>query len=50
VNTEQLDLFEDKLGAKVLCEYRFGHFGSADGVFEVPLVRGELLAMVEHRG
>lgn len=46
VNAEQLDLFEDKLGAKVLREHGFGHFGSADGVFEIPLVRDELLAMV----
>lgn len=49
VNVEQLDLFEDKLGAKVLREHGFGHFGSADGVFEIPLVRDELLAMVERR-
>lgn len=47
VNVEQLDVFEDKLGAKVLREHGFGHFGSADGVFEIPLVRDELLTMVE---
>lgn len=49
VNAEQLDLFEDKLGAKVLREHGFGHFGSADGVFGIPLVRDELFAMIEHR-
>lgn len=49
VNAEQLDLFEDKLGAKVIRERGFGHFGSADGVFEIPLVRNELLAMVDRR-
>lgn len=49
VNTEQLDLFEDKLGAKVLRKHGFGHFGSADGVFEIPLVRDELLAIAKRR-
>lgn len=49
VNAEQLDLFETRLGAKVLREHGFGHFGSADGVFEIPLVRNELFAMVMHR-
>ena len=48
VNAEQLDLFEDKLGAKILREHGFGHFGSADGVFEIPLVRDKLLAMIEY--
>jgi len=50
VDATQLDLFVDKLGAKPLLEHGFGHFGSADGVFETPIVRDELLAMVEHRG
>ncbi|HKR81598.1 MAG TPA: alpha/beta fold hydrolase [Candidatus Saccharimonadales bacterium] len=48
VDVSQLDLFADKLGAKPLLEHGFGHFSSADGVFEIPLVRNELLAMVEH--
>lgn len=47
VNVEQLDLFEDKLGAKILREHGFGHFGSADGIFEIPLVRDELLTIVD---
>lgn len=47
VDVSQLDLFADKLGAKPLLEHSFGHFSSADGVFEIPLVRDELLAMVE---
>lgn len=48
VNVEQLDLFESKLGAKVLREHGFGHFGSADGVFEIPTVRDELLTMIKY--
>ena len=49
VDAAQLDLFVDKLGAKPLRERGFGHFGSADGIFEIPLVRDELLAMAGRR-
>lgn len=48
VEPAQLKLFEDKLGAKAILAQGMGHFGSADGVFEVPLVRDELLVMEAH--
>ncbi|SRR6266568_4489907 len=50
VDAAQLDLFAGKLGAKPLLEHGFGHFGSADGALEIPLVRDELLAMVDRQG
>lgn len=46
VDVAQLDLFVDKLGAKPLLVHGFGHFGSPDGIFEIPLVRDELLVMI----
>jgi len=46
VELAQVDLFEDKLGAKAIRVHGFGHFGSPDGVYEVPLVRDELLSML----
>lgn len=49
VGTEQLSLFKDRLGAKAIMVHGMGHFSSADGVFEVPLVRDELLTMVAHQ-
>ncbi len=47
VEPARLDLFANKLGAKSLLEHGMGHFGSADGMFEVPLVRDELLAVAD---
>jgi len=47
VDLAQLELFQNKLGAKPLLVSGMGHFGSADGVFEVPLVRDELLAIAQ---
>lgn len=48
VEPTQLKLFESKLGARTILMQDMGHFGSADGVFEVPVVRDELVAMVAH--
>lgn len=48
VEPAQLGVFERELGAKAILVHGMGHFGSADGVFEVPLVRDELLAMACH--
>lgn len=43
VEPAQLKLFENKLGAKAILVQDMGHFGSAERVFEVPLIRDELL-------
>lgn len=43
VGFEELKVFGDKLGARTIAVSNMGHFGSTDGVFEVPLVRDVLL-------
>lgn len=45
VGFEELKEFGDKLGARTVAVTDMGHFGSADGVFEVPLVRDLLLEL-----
>ena len=45
VEPEQLQVFERNLGAKAILMQGMGHFGSADGMYEVPRVRDELLAI-----
>lgn len=47
VGFEELKEFEDKLGARTIAVTGMGHFGSADGVFEVPLVRDILVELNE---
>lgn len=46
VEIEQLDLFGKNLNAKTIRADGMGHFGSADGVFEVPLVLDELKNLI----
>lgn len=43
VSYEELDLFEAKLNATTILLNNKGHFGSADGIFEVPDVRDAIL-------
>lgn len=47
VEFEQLEVLRQNLNAKAIGVHGMGHFGSADGVFEVPIVRDELLALAE---
>lgn len=46
VESEQLDLFKEKLNAKTILVEGMGHFGSADGAYEVPLVFDELNKLI----
>lgn len=43
VGFEELKIFGDRLGARTIAVTDMGHFGSADGVFEIPLVRDMVL-------
>lgn len=43
VGFEELAIFEDKLGARTILVDNMGHFGSQDGVFEVPVVLDTIL-------
>ena len=45
IGVDQLDLFAKELGAKRVAAKGMGHFGSADGIYESPLIRDELLEM-----
>ncbi len=45
VGFEELKAFGDTLGARTIAVTDMGHFGSADGVFEVPLVRDVILEL-----
>jgi predicted alpha/beta hydrolase family esterase len=45
VGIEELRLFKDKLGAQLIKLNGFGHFGSADGVFEVPEIEDVVLGI-----
>jgi predicted alpha/beta hydrolase family esterase len=45
VEYEQLGLLGQRLHAKAIGMHGMGHFGSADGVYEIPVVRDELLAL-----
>lgn len=47
VELGQLELFKQKLGAKALATRGMGHYGSPDGVYEVPMVRDELLNLAK---
>lgn len=47
VEFEQSELLKRSLNAKAISLHGMGHFGSADGVFEVPIVRDELLALAD---
>jgi predicted alpha/beta hydrolase family esterase len=42
VEPGQLNLFKEKLNAKTVLVEGMGHFGSADGAYEVPLILDEL--------
>ncbi len=44
----QLELFKVNLGAKAVAVQGFGHFGSADNVYEIPIVKDELYAIDDH--
>lgn len=48
VELEQLNLFKEKLNAKTILVEGMGHFGSADGVYEVPLVFDELNKLIDN--
>lgn len=48
VEPEQLNLFKNKLGARTVLVEGMGHFGSADGAYEVPLVLNELHGLVDN--
>jgi predicted alpha/beta hydrolase family esterase len=43
IKLDQMELFRTQLGAKGVVLHGMGHFGSVDGVFEVPVVLEELL-------
>ena len=45
IKIDQMELFKDKLGSKGVLVRGMGHFGSADGVYELPIARDELLAI-----
>ena len=45
VEYAQLNFLAQKLHAKAVGVHGMGHFGSADGVYEIPVVRDELLAL-----
>ena len=45
VGFDQLKIFEDNLGAKTILVDGMGHFGSADGVFEVQLIKEVLVSI-----
>lgn len=47
VEIEQLELLTEKLNAKAIRLHGMGHFGSDDGVYELPVVRDELLGVVK---
>jgi uncharacterized protein len=47
VGYAQLSLFATKLKAKTILMHSMGHFGSDDGVFELPVVKNELLNMAQ---
>lgn len=47
VEFSQLGFFKQSLAAKAIGVQGMGHFGSADGVYELPIVRDELLALVQ---
>ena len=46
IELAQLELFKQKLAAKTVKVHGMGHFSTADGVYEVPIVRDELLGLV----
>jgi serine hydrolase len=45
IKLDQAELFRQELGAKVVILHGMGHFASDDGVYELPTVRDELLAL-----
>jgi len=45
IDLSQVELFKQELGAEAIITHGKGHFGSADGVYEVPMVRDALFAM-----
>lgn len=45
IKLDQMELFKDKLGAKGIVVHGMGHFGSADNVFKLPVVRDELFKL-----
>ena len=49
VEIGQLEVFRRKLGAKVITTKGKGHYGSPDGVYEVPIVRDELVKMAAEK-
>lgn len=47
VDSAQLELFKQKLGAKTILTHGMGHFASADGVFEVPIVLEQIVSFAK---
>lgn len=47
VPVEELAQFEHKLGAETIVLNGFGHFGSADNVFEIPIVRDVIMKIAK---
>lgn len=49
IGLDQMELFKNKLGAKCVILHGMGHFGSPDGVFELPTARDEVLTMAQNQ-
>jgi predicted alpha/beta hydrolase family esterase len=49
IKLNQMELFERELGAKGLAVSGLGHFGSADNVFKLPVVRDELISLADRQ-
>lgn len=45
VGFEELGQFEEKLSAQLIDVNKMGHFGSSDGIFEVPIVSDVILTL-----
>lgn len=47
VGLDQLELFKEELNAKAILMQDMGHFGSNDGVYEIPIVKSEIVNLIQ---